>query len=216
MAATIDQMSGGRLVVGLGAGWQRNEHEAYGIDFFDVGGRLARLEEASQLLRQLFSQERSTFSGRYYQLADAPLEPKTGSSIPLLIGGGGEKVTLRIVASYADEWNTWGLPGHLEQKGQVLEAHCEAVGRDPATIERSAQALLFVSSDRAWVDQRRELAASRQPTIVGTPDEVLETFQAYQAAGVDEIIVPQFTFRDAQEAADVADLLMAEVIPRIR
>jgi F420-dependent oxidoreductase-like protein len=215
-ATTVDQMSGGRLVVGLGSGWQRNEHEAYGIEFFDVGGRLARLDEACQVLRQLFSQERSTFDGEFYRLADAPLEPKGPAAIPILVGGGGEQVTLKIVARHADEWNTWGLPEHLAHKGAVLDSHCEKVGRDPRSIRRSAQALLFVSSDRGWVDARRDLAASRQPTIVGTPAEVVEVFHSYRAAGVDEIIIPQFTLGDHREAAETADLLMSEVIPALR
>ncbi len=215
-AATVDQISGGRLIVGIGSGWQRNEHEAYGIEFHDVGGRLRRLDEACQVLRQLFSNDRSSFDGRFYRLVDAPLEPKSGRPIPLLVGGSGEKVTLRIVAEHADEWNTWGLPRHLAEKGAVLESHCADVGRDPSEIRRSAQALLHVSTDASWVDERRPLAESRQPTIVGRPHEVVETFQAYRDAGVDEIIVPQFTLGDHRSAAATADLLMAEVIPALR
>jgi len=111
MAATVDRISYGRLVLGLGAGWQENEHEAYGIELPAVGKRLARLDEACQVIRLLLSQERSNFEGTFYQLVDAPCEPKpVQRPLPLLIGGGGERTTMRIAARYADEWNCWGLP----------------------------------------------------------------------------------------------------------
>lgn len=103
-AATVDNISGGRLVLGMGSGWQENEHIAYGIPFYTVGSRLRRLEEACQVLKGLFSGERTTFEGKYYTLTDAPLAPKpVQGTLPLLIGGGGEKLTLRIAATYADE-----------------------------------------------------------------------------------------------------------------
>ena len=110
IAATVDNISRGRLVLGLGAGWQENEHHAYGLDFPTLGGRSRRMEEACQVLKALFSNRRSDYHGRYYQLVDAPLEPKpVQDPLPLLIGGGGEKVTLRITAQYADEWHVWGM-----------------------------------------------------------------------------------------------------------
>jgi len=136
MAAQVDIISGGRLLLGLGAGWQQNEHEAYGIPFGTMRERLERLDEACQVMKALWSQRRSDFKGRYYQLADAPLDPKPVQTPhpELMIGGGGERVTLRIVAKHADHWNIWGGPGVLARKGAVLDAHCAAVGRDPKTI----------------------------------------------------------------------------------
>jgi F420-dependent oxidoreductase-like protein len=111
MAATVDVISGGRLVLGIGAGWQQNEHRKYGIPLFDVRERLARLEESCRIIKALTTQRRTSFRGRYYRLEDAPLEPKpVQQPLPLLVGGGGEKVTLRIAAAHADEWNTWGDP----------------------------------------------------------------------------------------------------------
>ena len=111
MAATVDHICEGRLVLGLGAGWQVNEHEAYGIGLPSVPDRLARLDEACQVIRMLHSQQRSHFDGRFYRLVDAPCEPKPlQQPLPLLVGGSGEKVTMRIAALYADEWNCWGLP----------------------------------------------------------------------------------------------------------
>src|SRR3954470_8091619 len=124
IAATTDQISGGRVVLGLGAGWQENEHRKYGIEFFDVPTRLQRLEEACQVIRALPGEKRANFEGRHYRLEDAPLDPKSvRQPIRLLIGGGGEKVTLRIAATYADEWNVWGDPAVLRHKGEVLERH---------------------------------------------------------------------------------------------
>ena len=134
-AAQVDVISGGRLVLGLGAAWQQNEHEAYGIDFHTVGERMRRLEEAVQIIRSLFEHDQTTFEGRYYRVKNAPLNPKPvrRPRPPILIGGGGEKVTMRIAAQYADEWNVWGTPEVLAQKGKVLEQHCADLGRDPPT-----------------------------------------------------------------------------------
>src|SRR6266702_3654867 len=133
MAAQVDIISGGRLLLGLGAGWQQNEHEAYGIPFHTLRERLERLDEACEVIRSLWTQRRSDFKGRYYQLSDAPLEPKPVQTPhpELMIGGGGERVTLRIVAKHADHWNVWGGPKVLARKGAILDEHCAAVGRDP-------------------------------------------------------------------------------------
>src|SRR5881409_3961811 len=131
MAATVDVISGGRLLLGLGAAWQQNEHEAYGIPFYTMRERLERLDEACQVMKAWWSQRRSDFKGRYYQLADAPLDPKPVQTPhpELMIGGGGERVTLRIVAKHADQWNIWGGPRVATRKGKILDEHCAAVGR---------------------------------------------------------------------------------------
>jgi F420-dependent oxidoreductase-like protein len=215
MAAAVDQISGGRLVLGIGAGWQRNEHEKYGIEFFDVGGRLDRLEEACQVLRALTTEERATFDGRHYRLDDAPMEPKpVQRPLPLLVGGGGERRTMRIAATYADEWNTWGAPDHLAQKVQVLERHCEDLGRDPATIARSAQALVFLGDDPAWLEARRAEPAG-MPTLVGTPSELADAMAAYRDAGVGEFILPDWTL-PAHGGTDLLDRFLAEVAADLR
>ena len=133
MAAQVDIISGGRLLLGLGAGWQENEHEAYGIPFYTMRERLERLDEACQVMKSLWTEDRSTFKGRYYTLSDAPLQPKAVQKPhpELMIGGGGEKVTLRTVARHADHWNVWGGPKVLAHKGRILDEHCGSVGRDP-------------------------------------------------------------------------------------
>jgi F420-dependent oxidoreductase-like protein len=192
-AATVDQISGGRLVLGLGAGWQENEHDAYGIPLPTPGPRLDRLEEACEIVKGLLTQPRTTFEGSYYTVRDAPCEPKpVQDSLPLLIGGGGEKRTLRIAARFADEWNVWGTPDVLAQKGSVLERHCTDVGRDPSQIAHSAQALLFMSDNDEFLDRIRNAEVPR-PMVLGGVKEVTDTLGRYVDAGVDEFIVPDFT-----------------------
>lgn len=213
MAAQVQILSGGRLVLGLGAGWQENEHEKYGIPFYTTGERLRRLDEACQLIRGLFADERTTFAGRYYQLDDAPLEPKPERPPALLVGGGGEKVTMRIAAQYADEWNVWGSPETLRHKIGILNEHCERQGRDPATITRSAQALLFLSDDPAIQERAR---ASGRPVIAGNVEQVRQVVGEYAEAGVDELIIPDFSLGRGERKQAVLDQFIEEVAPAFR
>ena len=202
MAATVDHISQGRVVLGLGSGWQENEHQKYGIDFFSTSERLARLEEACQVIKALWGQAEATFEGKFYQLQAAPLEPKpVQKSLPLMIGGGGERVTLKITAQYADEWNVWGTVDTLRLKMTILDRHCEAVGRDPKDIQRSAVALMFLTDDDKFAARMRDNA---QATIAGNRNQVRDIVGAYRDAGVDELIVPDFTMgEDKQEILDV-------------
>jgi F420-dependent oxidoreductase-like protein len=215
-ATTIDQISQGRFILGIGAGWQENEHQAYGIEFFDAPERLRRLDEACQVIIGLTTNERTDFGGRYYSLHHAPLEPKpVNGKLPILVGGGGEKVTLRIAATYADEWNVWGTPALLAQKGAVLDQHCERIGRDPSTIKRSTQALVYISEDEDVLAKVRGRDIGR-PLIVGTPDEVTEIVAAYAAAGVDELIVPDFNMRTWERKVEALDMVIERVAPSFR
>jgi len=174
MAATVDHLSGGRLVLGLGAGWQENEHRQYGIPFYTVKERLERLAEACELIKGLFANETTTFRGKHYQLENAVLEPKpVQKPLPLMIGGGGEKVTLRIAARFADEWNVWGDVERLKHKMAILDGYCAELGRPPRAIQRSAVALLYLTDDRALVEKLRSRPAVR-PMIAGNADEVRE------------------------------------------
>ncbi|MCC7363024.1 MAG: LLM class F420-dependent oxidoreductase [Dehalococcoidia bacterium] len=215
MAANVDIISGGRLVFGLGAGWQENEHAAYDIPFYTVGGRLDRLEEACQVITSLFANENTTFEGKYYSITDAPLAPKpVQQPIPLLIGGGGEQKTLRIAAKYANEWNVWGLPELLRQKMAILDRHCGELGRDPKSIQRSAIALLALTDDPAVVERTR---AGGRPVVGGTPDQVLATLGEYIDAGVDEFIVPDFNLgRTVEAKRAVMDRFVSDVVAKLR
>ena len=215
MAAGIDIISGGRLVLGLGAGWQENEHQKYGIEFSTVGGRISRLEEACEVVTGLLRNGRTTFSGKYYQLDDAPLEPKpVQQPLPLLIGGGGEKRTMRIAAKYADEWNVWGRPDVLRQKMSVLDEHCRKLGRDPKSIKRSAQTFVFLTEDEAILERARQMPADR--TIAGGVDEVKRVMQEYAEAGVDEFIMPDFNLGRGERKIAAFDAFIEKVAPEFR
>ena len=148
MAATYDVFSNGRLDLGIGAGWNDREANAYGISFGTMGTRLDQLEEAIQVIRLLFREKASNFSGRYYQLTDAYCEPKPiqVGGPPITIGGQGEKRTLRIAARYADDWNfPGGTPEQFAHKIEVLKGHCDDVGRDFSEITCSTH--IMASAD---------------------------------------------------------------------
>ncbi len=216
MAATVDQISGGRLVLGLGSAWQENEHEAYGIPFYTTGDRLRRLEEACQVLKSLFSEDQTNFDGKYYQLKNAPLDPKpVQQPLPLLIGGGGEKITLRIAARYADEWNTWGDVATLKHKMGVLDRHCAEVGRDPGQIQRSAVVMLYLSDDAEFIEKIRARGGG-PPMLAGNPDEVREVVKSYADAGVDELVIPDFNLGSRERKLPILDRFIREVAPVVR
>jgi F420-dependent oxidoreductase-like protein len=215
MAATVDRISGGRLVLGLGAGWQENEHRAYGIPFYTVAERLRRLEEACQVIRGLFAEPRASFEGKHYALSDAPLEPKpVQRPLPLLIGGGGEKVTLRIAARFANEWNTWGDVETLRRKMKIMDGYCAEVGRDPSQIQRSACTLLFLTDDAKAAEGARK--RSPMPMLAGDVETVRETVRAYAQAGVDELIFPDFNLGSPEQKRAFLDRFMSEIAPAVR
>jgi len=217
IAAAVDQISGGRLTLGVGAGWQLNEHAAYGIELGTVRERLDRFDEAVQILRSLLAEHRTTFAGQYFMLADAPNQPSpVRGRLPLLVGGAGEQRTLRIAARHADQWNCWSTPELLAHKLSVLRAHCAEAGRDPADLHISTQAELFLSTDPRWLAQRREQPAGRHPVIIGTPAEVAEILAAYEAAGADELIIPDFTLGSGARKEDTCDLFIEEVAAAFR
>ena len=215
MAAQIDIISGGRFILGLGAAWQENEHHAYGIHFGTLKERMDRFEEACQVVTELFSYQKTNFTGKHYQLVDAPLEPKPiQTPMPLMIGGGGEKRTLLIAAKYANEWNVWGTPEVLIHKQSVLDAHCSDVHRDPAEIQRSACMLLMMTDNEDILGPAR---ASGRPVLGGSNDEIKRTVQAYVDAGVDELIIPDFTLgSNAFQRTEQMDRFITEIAPEFR
>lgn len=215
MAANVDNISAGRCVLGLGAGWQENEHRAYGINFSTLGGRMSRFEEACQVVTGLISNEKTTFAGKHYQLTDAPLAPKpVQKPLPLLIGGGGEQRTLRIAAKYANEWNVWGTPEVLKHKGDILDQYCRDIGRDPKSIAHSAQGMLVLTDDAAVVERMK---AAGRPIIGGTGPQVRALVEQYAEAGVDELIIPDFNLgRTVADKTAVMDRFANEVMAHFR
>ncbi|MEY2403228.1 MAG: hypothetical protein QOD38_779 [Acidimicrobiaceae bacterium] len=213
IATGVDNVSNGRVVLGLGAGWQVNEHKAYGIELYNTRTRLDRFDEACEIVRSLLDNERTTFEGKHYTILDAPCQPAAVQDhLPLLVGGGGEKRTLRTAARFADEWNVWGTPEIVAQKSEVLARHCEDIGRDPTTIKHSTQALMFLSEDETWLAGKRQQSTGR-PDIVGTPDEVIEIVGRYRDVGVDELIVPDWNMGPPTRTKDTYDLFMERVAP---
>jgi F420-dependent oxidoreductase-like protein len=211
-AVAADHVSAGRIVLGIGAGWQENEHAAYGIHFGSTGQRLDRLEEACQVIRGLRDRDRVTFHGQHYHLEDASMDPKPVGRLPLLVGGGGERRTIPIAARYADEWNVWGTVETFTHKAGVLERACEQAGRDPHELRRSTQALL--APHGAGLPPRRPTFPL--PVVEGSVEQLRDTFGRYAAAGVDEFIVPGFRPQSPDETIALIDVLTSEVLPALR
>jgi F420-dependent oxidoreductase-like protein len=225
MAANVDIISRGRLICGIGAGWQENEHRAYGMDFYTTRERLARLDEACHVLKALWTEAKADYKGRYYQLDAAPLMPKpVQKPYPeLMIGGGGEKVTLRIAARHADHWNVWGGPATLTHKGRILDQHCATEGRDPKTILRSAVMALGFADDRAGVEKieqayMKRMGAdaekARDTVLAGSVSQIKDKLARLQEAGVGMLFIP--TFLLPADRRPTLDRFMAEVAPAFR
>lgn len=217
MAVTADHVSGGRFTLGLGAGWQVNEHRQYGITLPPVGERIDRFEEAVEIVRSLLTEPTTSYQGKHYQLGGALCEPKpVQRPLPILIGAAGERRMLGIVARLADQWNAWGTPELIAHKSAVLERHCERVGRDPSEIGRSAQALVFVTDEPDPGATERLTAVTGRATLAGTPAQLVERLQDYAAAGLDEFIVPDPTLGRGNEKLERMDQLVEEVAAAVR
>jgi F420-dependent oxidoreductase-like protein len=187
--ATIDHLSGGRADLGLGAGWAFNEYEAYGMPFPPAGQRLDLLEESIQAIRGLLRQEVTDFTGAHITLTGARCEPKpVQAELPIWVGGGGEKRTLRIAAQFADGWNVpFVSPETVAHKREVLADHCGAVDRDPAEI-RTAVNVGLCEDDEALVAQFGQLAERvRSGVMIGSPDQLVQRIGEYVEAGADQI-----------------------------
>ena len=187
--ATIDHLSGGRAALGLGAGWHQAEYDAYGMEFPSAGIRLAQLDEAAECARGLLHDETTTFDGKWFQLKDARCEPRpVQAKLPIWIGGGGERKTLRTVAKWADGWNVpFVSPEEFARKRGVLHQHCEEVGRDPAQIKCAVNVAL------AWKDEDLEAQFNglaqffKASTLTGSDEEARDKVAQYIEAGADQV-----------------------------
>jgi F420-dependent oxidoreductase-like protein len=231
IAASIDQLSGGRLAVGVGAGWNVQEHEMFGLRLPPIKERLDRLEEGIQVMLALWGPGRAGFEGKYYQLHDAEALPRPAQQPhpKLIVGGSGEKRSMLIAAKYADEWNGAGgpTPEGFRAKVDVLEAHCRAIGRDPATIERSRMMAFLIGRNQAEIVERARAVQESMPRLkeidavelpdrmrergwlVGTPEHVVDQMRAYQAAGCQRIYLQHHDQTDS----DVLELIAKEILP---
>jgi F420-dependent oxidoreductase-like protein len=195
MAASLDQVSGGRLELGIGAGWMEEEYRGYGYNFPSIKVRIEQLDEALDVMRRLFTEPRATFQGKYYALDDAPNNPKPVQQPhpPITIGGSGERLLLRVVARHADRWNCpMNAGADLPHKLSILRSHCAEIGRDPATIAVSEQVLIVLGKDDADFAQRWTMAKQLfggfadldAVAVRGTPDRVADGLRAKVANGV--------------------------------
>lgn len=195
MATTFDRISGGRLELGVGAGWMDEEYRGYGYNFPAARIRIEQLEEGLEVLRRLFTEARSTFQGKYYALDDAPNNPKAMQTPapPITIGGAGERLLLKVVAKYADRWNCPMNAGHeLPHKLEILRSHCAEAGRDPAAITVSEQVLVVLGADEPDFRQRWTMAKQLlggfadldAVAVRGTPDAVVDGLREKAAKGV--------------------------------
>lgn len=194
MAATVDQISNGRLILGIGAAWYKREHEAFGWDFPNVRERCDRLEEAVELIKTLFTVKGPVdYNGRYYKLNKAHFSPVCTQKphVPIMVGGNGEKRTLRTLARFGDicniDFNNPGSPELFKHKIEVLERHCEDIGRDPAEIEKTMLIPLRLESDEKKGAQLRK--ARGEWVLYGTASFIIDRIQQYIDAGVEEIML---------------------------
>jgi F420-dependent oxidoreductase-like protein len=193
-ATTLDVISKGRAILGLGAAWYDVEHEGLGFDFPPVRERMDRLEEAVQIIRAMFREDAPSFSGRHYRIKEARNVPRPIQSggPPIMIGGGGEKRTLKVVAAYADICNLFGDPESIGHKLDVLRRHCDDVGRDYDDIVKSRLAtLILAETDEHAANLREQMAritARGTSWSVGTEKEILLQIEELQEAGIEYFI----------------------------
>ncbi|WP_324653968.1 LLM class F420-dependent oxidoreductase [Georgenia sp. H159] len=234
VAATVDHVSGGRLEMGIGAGWYEHEWRAYGYGFPRAGERLAMLDEAVQIMRQAWREGRATFAGTHFEVDDAicrPL-PLQDGGVPLWIAGGGEKVTLRIAARHADYTNFDGTPGGFARKSAILAEHCREAGTDFDRITRSADYNVAIGRDEAEVSDRLDQLADRLRTAgvseddvegqlrsvrgtptCGTPEQIVENLSGLQKQGMSYAIC---YFPEAAYDASGMELFEREVVPALQ
>lgn len=211
MAACLQEISGGRFVLGIGAAWQENEHRRYGIPLGTIKERIDRFEEACEVIRLLFHDTRATFSGQHYELEGAPMMPKPDPVPPIMIGAEGERRMLPIVAKYADEWNMWGMPHEVAPKMKRLDELCEANGRDPKSLHRTAVSLLYWADNEAELKRQSERIPPGRPALLGDAEAMQSQVAAYRDIGVDELIIPDFNLV-RQETAERLTRFQQEVV----
>lgn len=232
MAAQIDVLSRGRFILGMGAGWNVPEHEAFGISFPKVRERMDRLNESISVVKALWADTPATFDGEYFKLKSATCYPKpTQDKIPILVGGSGEKRTLRIVAEHADEWNAVGvdLKGY-QKKRSVLEQHCVDIGRDPTDIRHSQMTSFVIGRDDRAIQEHLRQIVSVMPSydrgdteeilqamraggaLVGTPSEIVQELLRREEAGLSRTMLQHL----AMTNFEVLSLIASDVLPQVQ
>lgn len=211
--ATLDQIANGRITLGMGAGWLQQEYDVHGIPFGSARERLRQLEESLQCVRLLLTEEKADFHGEYFTLTGAQCEPKpVQERLPLWVGGGGEKVTLRIAAAHADGWNVpFIAPDDWAHKARVLDEHCERLGRDPATITRSVNVGMAFTEEHLREQFGRMANFFRPGVLTGTTQEIVDKVGAYTDAGASWVILAMRAPFDR----DGLERFAAEIMPAV-
>jgi F420-dependent oxidoreductase-like protein len=221
MTSTFDVISGGRLELGIGAGWYEDEYRGYGYRFDSNADRIRMLSEAVRIIKEMWTEGKSSFHGKYYQPEGAINYPRPVQKPhpPILIGGGGEQLTLKVVARYADKFNTGGDPATYRHKLDVLARHCDAVGRNYNGIEKTYMATVSIAEERSAAERKIEEFAShfgglpefRKKHAIGTPADVASYLKQFLDMGVTGFIL---YFRDALEKRSL-ELFEEQVMPEL-
>jgi alkanesulfonate monooxygenase SsuD/methylene tetrahydromethanopterin reductase-like flavin-dependent oxidoreductase (luciferase family) len=213
-AVTLDNISGGRLELGMGSGHTLIEHEQYNIPYYTQGRRIRMLGEAVKIVRSMFDNERTSFHGKYYDIEDALCEPKpVQRPMPILIGGIGEDLSMRIVAESADIWNNWTSPdlAGYQQKLDALYRHCKDVGRDPDDVRKSMHIKPLIAETEAELEERLKSADGRHRSQ-GTPEQMAEDLLSFVKVGVSDFVF----MLDYPGDFRTLELLATKVAPRVR
>jgi alkanesulfonate monooxygenase SsuD/methylene tetrahydromethanopterin reductase-like flavin-dependent oxidoreductase (luciferase family) len=214
MGATLQNLSNGRFILGIGAGWKEDEYLAYGYDFPSTATRIHQMGEAVQIIKAMWSQQKASFHGTYYHIEDAICEPKPNPVPPIMIGGGGKKITLRYVAQYADWWNfPGGTPEFYRELLETLRDHCDEVGREYTEIVKTwaIDCVAVADSNEAAVAMAQANPLYNSETaIVGTPDQVEAQLRRFADMDVEHFILRFADF----PGTTAAEYFASEVIPR--
>ena len=217
MGATLQTLSGGHFVLGIGAGWKKDEYESYGYEFPQAKTRIQELEEGVQIIRKMWTRGKTSFSGRHYKVENAHCFPKPDPVPPIMIGGGGEKYTLKVVARHADWWNIPNVsPQTYEQKLKILDEHCKIEGRDFSEIVKTLANMVSIAETE---DKAADLASKskfiekgrEKNFIIGDPNSVVDKIREYTRLGVEHYILRFIDFPETKGAK----LFSSKVIPKI-
>lgn len=213
MAATLQTLCGGRLIMGIGAGWKEDEYHAYGYPFPHAGVRIEQLEDTLEILRRMWTEPgKVTYRGRHYQVVEAYCEPKPDPVPPIMVGGGGHKTT-RLAARYGDWWN---IPDanytHYRERLAVLRAHCEDLGRDPATLRLTWFGRLAVGRTEVEALALGAPQWNQSNAFVGAPQQVIEEMGRFVELGVDYFMVEVLGLPDP----DIVGMVLEDVLPQVR
>lgn len=211
MAATLQYMSGGRFILGLGAGWKEDEYTAYGYDFPSAGARVEELDETLQIVKALWTQEQATFHGKHYRIQDAICEPRP-DPLPTIMVGAFRPRMFRLTARYADWWSvSWTAPDNYRTMVEACEQACREVGRDPQTLRRTWYSGCLCRRTQAELDAYKDKITWGPRGLIGTPEQIIEQIRTFNALGVDYFMLNDGGFPDLTSL----ELLVNEVIPAL-